>query len=90
MNGWEWLSATRVLLKNAKSEEQHMNKKFVLSALLSLTVVFVATAIIGGIKVKAEGDVIASGTCGEEATWTLDSDYKLIISGSGGMAESHH
>lgn len=64
-----------------------MNRKFVLSALLSLTVVFVATAIIGGIKVKAEGDVIASGTCGEEATWTLDSDYKLIISGSGVMAD---
>ena len=64
-----------------------MNRKFVLSALLSLTVVFAATAIIGGIKVKAEGEVIASGTCGEEVTWTLDSDYKLVISGSGVIAD---
>ena len=30
-------------------------------------------------------DIVKSGTCGAEVTWTLDSEGVLTISGSGGM-----
>ena len=33
---------------------------------------------------------IASGTCGSNASWTLDSEYTLTISGSGTMADYSH
>ena len=32
-------------------------------------------------------DVVSSGTCGENLTWTLDSDGLLTISGSGAMTD---
>ena len=34
---------------------------------------------------SAEGDVVATGTCGDNATWMLDEEGKLIISGTGIM-----
>jgi uncharacterized protein YjdB len=34
---------------------------------------------------NAEASVIASGKCGENLSWTLDSGYNLVISGNGNM-----
>ena len=34
---------------------------------------------------RAQGDTVMSGTCGENVTWTLDSEGTLIISGTGPM-----
>ena len=45
---------------------------------------------IGDIEVEetvATGEVIASGDCGENAAWTLDSEGLLTISGEGAMAD---
>ena len=35
-----------------------------------------------------DNSIIVSGTCGENLTWTLDSDGKLTISGTGEMTDS--
>jgi hypothetical protein len=37
----------------------------------------------------AAADVVASGSCGENVTWTLDSEGLLTISGSGPMADQN-
>lgn len=59
-----------------------MNKK-IWSAPIALIVVLVSALIFGGITVSA--DTVAEGTCGNSATWTLDSDGTLTISGTGDM-----
>ena len=61
-----------------------MNKK-IWSAPIALVVVLVAALVFGGITVSA--DTVASGECGDNATWTLDSEGTLTISGTGEMAE---
>ncbi len=38
---------------------------------------------------EAVADQLTSGTCGEDITWSLDSDMKLTISGSGYMNEDN-
>lgn len=35
----------------------------------------------------AESDVIDSGSCGTSATWTLDADGTLTVSGSGAIGD---
>ena len=59
-----------------------MNKK-IWSAPIALIVVLVSALIFGGITVSA--DTVASGECGPSATWTLDSEGTLTISGTGDM-----
>ncbi|MBQ6018379.1 MAG: leucine-rich repeat protein [Clostridiales bacterium] len=59
-----------------------MNKK-IWSAPIALIVVLVSALIFGGITVSA--DTVAEGECGTNATWTLDSDGTLTISGTGDM-----
>ena len=59
-----------------------MSKK-IWSAPLALIVVVTMALFFGGITVSA--DEVDSGTCGENATWSLDSDGTLTISGSGAM-----
>ena len=61
-----------------------MNKK-IWSAPIALIVVLVTALVFGGITVSA--DTIASGECGAEATWTLDSNGTLTISGTGNMTD---
>ena len=61
-----------------------MNKK-IWSAPIALIVVLVAALIFGGITVSA--DTIASGECGDNATWTLESNGTLTISGTGNMTD---
>lgn len=53
----------------------------VLSLLLA---VVLCVGLFGG-AVGAAGDIIASGTCGENLTWTLGDSGRLTISGSGDM-----
>ena len=63
-------------------------KKFLRSFIV--TVVCLSMVMIPVCPVYAEGDsgdrgVIASGTCGENLTWTLDEEGLLTISGEGEM-----
>lgn len=39
------------------------------------------------VSVTQAGDIVASGTCGENLTWTLDSNGLLTISGNGPMVD---
>ena len=65
-----------------------MKKNKLLIALLSLSFVTATAFAAGGIAVSAEdADLIASGVCGENLTWTLDKNYKLTISGTGAMTD---
>ena len=56
-----------------------MKKKF-LPLLLALAAVFALLTISA-----SAADIVDSGTCGENLTWTLDSDGQLVISGTGDM-----
>ncbi len=40
------------------------------------------------LTVAYASEIVASGECGENATWTLDSDGLLTISGTGSMNNS--
>ena len=54
--------------------------------LLSLALcLLLCAALLPGTVWAAE--IVASGTCGENLTWTLDSDGKLTISGTGEMED---
>ncbi len=57
-------------------------KKRMLPLLLALCMVF--TLLPGSVFAA---DVVASGSCGDDATWTLDSDGVLTVSGTGIMSE---
>ena len=57
-------------------------KKLILFALILF-----ATVVVGKGNVKA-ATIIDSGSCGDNATYTLDSDGVLTISGSGEIAEN--
>ena len=59
-----------------------MSKK-IWSAPLALIVVVTVALFFGGITVSA--DEVDSGSCGENAAWSLDSDGTLTISGTGPM-----
>ena len=53
-----------------------------------LTILTILTLCLTLLTVSAfAADEVASGTCGENLTWTLDSDGTLTISGSGYMYE---
>lgn len=43
--------------------------------------------LFGATYITASADDSQSGTCGENATWTLDSNGKLTISGTGAMTD---
>ena len=65
-----------------------MKKNKLLIVLLSLSFVTATAFAAGGIAVSAEdADLIDSGVCGENLTWTLDKDYKLTINGTGAMTD---
>ena len=57
-------------------------KKRMLPLLLALCMVF--TLLPASVSAA---DVVASGSCGDDATWTLDSDGVLTVSGTGIMSE---
>jgi len=60
-------------------------KKRMLSLFLALAMVF---GMIPAINLTANAaTVTASGDCGENATWSLDSDGVLTVSGTGVMTD---
>ena len=60
-----------------------MNMKKIWSAPVALVVVLTMALFFGGITVSAEE--IEFGNCGENATWSLDDNGTLTISGTGAM-----
>ena len=44
-------------------------------------------SLLGGAIFSASADTAESGSCGENATWTLDTEGKLTISGTGAMTD---
>lgn len=53
-----------------------------------LLVIAVIICCIAGIIVNAQAaEIVDSGTCGENVTWTLDSAGTLTISGTGLMKD---
>ena len=61
-----------------------MKRKF-LSTIVCLTIILLAVLLLPNKASAAEA--IASGTCGENLTWTLDDEGTLTISGTGAMAD---
>lgn len=53
--------------------------------LLAVLLAFVMILSLSPMTTIAATDVVAGGTCGDDLTWTLDSDGLLTISGSGDM-----
>ena len=53
--------------------------------ILALTLVFLLALLPGGAQAA---DTVDSGTCGDNLTWTLDSDGVLTISGTGAMTDT--
>ena len=60
-------------------------KKRVLSIAVSLFTVLLLSICLSATALAA--DVVASGSCGTNVTWTLDSDGLLTISGTGAMQD---
>ncbi len=60
-------------------------KKFV-SAAMSLCIA--STCLAGGATSATAEDIVASGTHGDNITWTLDSEGTLTLTGEGDMPES--
>ena len=61
-----------------------MRKLKVWGTLLALILAFTAFAVFAKSPVRA-ATIVDSGSCGANATWTLDSDGVLTVSGSGPM-----
>ena len=57
----------------------------------SVLLLVCALTVIGLIAVQAlaETTIIDSGTYGEDLTWTIDSNYRLTISGTGDMQQTY-
>ena len=62
-----------------------MKKKSIWGALLSLVVTVAVLTVFGGIAVSADVTVEASGSCGDNITYTLYSDGVMEITGTGAM-----
>ena len=52
-------------------------------SLAMLLAVLQVLLVFAAVPVSAADDVVASGTCGDNLTWTLDSEGTLTISGTG-------
>ena len=73
-----------------------MKTKKILAAIAALTIVFGAVPtqpfadVISNMAItaSAEANIVKQGSCGANATYTLDSDGLLIISGTGAIKAS--
>lgn len=63
-----------------------MMKKRILCVLLALTMLLSACSPSSGRKPAPSDEVLATGKCGDNVTWTLDSNGLLTVSGTGAMA----
>ena len=52
---------------------------------LLLGVILLGTFFAQALPMASAADIVASGECGDNLTWTLDTDGLLTISGTGGM-----
>jgi hypothetical protein len=52
----------------------------------ALAVLLAVALLCIGVPLAAAADVVDSGTCGDNLTWTLDSEGLLAISGTGAMS----
>ncbi|MBQ4154111.1 MAG: leucine-rich repeat protein [Clostridia bacterium] len=59
-------------------------KKF--GAILLVVVMLLSMLPINAFAQTSEGEVITSGSCGDNLSWTLDENGLLVISGTGDMA----
>ena len=79
-------------LSKAKTK-RIIRKTTALAGALALAAVFafpIGTEITGvsfGNAIVANAEEVASGTCGEKLTWSINSDKKLTVSGSGTMSD---
>lgn len=63
-------------------------KRRILSILTALALVLGLCTPLGGLLPEAEAaEIVESGICGENMTWTLDSEGTLTISGAGDMED---
>ncbi|MCR5615236.1 MAG: leucine-rich repeat protein [Saccharofermentans sp.] len=60
-----------------------MKRSFTKIAAVMLSVAFIL-ALFPGMKIGA-AEIVSSGTCGDNVSWTLDDEGKLVISGTGPM-----
>ena len=54
----------------------------------TLSIFLAILMIVTTVPMAFAADIVASGTCGENVSWTLDSDGLVTISGEGEMTES--
>ena len=52
-----------------------------------ISLLMVLCLVLSAIPITAYAEIIDSGTCGSDLTWTLDSDGLLTISGTGVMSD---
>jgi len=64
---------------------EHSGKHVQLKKVWTVVIALVLCVLILPLKADA-AEITASGTCGENLTWTLDSEGTLTISGTGAMA----
>ncbi len=57
-------------------------KKTILAAVLALLLIL-------ALPVLAEAEIVASGTCGNNVTWTMDAQGRMVVSGTGEMRGSY-
>ncbi len=62
-------------------------RKMGIVTIISIMVITVGLFLTLGVHSAYAADEVASGTCGADATWTLDSDGVLTISGSGAITD---
>jgi len=68
-----------------------MNNKKIVAGLLALSFVFGGTILpntVVGNSVISASAAVTSGTCGKNASWTLDDEGTLTISGTGETTSS--
>ena len=61
-----------------------MKKSLKVCQILLLLIIFLCSSL--GLNYVYAADIVASGNCGENITWSLDSDGTLTITGSGDMS----
>ena len=82
---------TEIFPQESETPQKPEPKKRMLAPILLLCVAL-ALVGLGIMRLNREppAEIIASGECGENATWTLDENGLLTISGTGNMANYTH
>lgn len=87
-------NTVNVLFTNKRTDT--IMKKRIISGLAALAIVLSGSgAVVGNVvdlqfDIAASAESVASGTCGENLTWSLDNEGTLTISGTGEMNNYAH